>query len=226
MLPIVIAVAGIKGGTGKTMMAVNLATAAESMGIRAAVIDMDAIESAGKWAEGRSKEARPPVFAATANNLRNIIDDAGRSGAQVAIIDTPGHREDIAEAAIDVAALVLIPSRPIGSEIMALLETVHLVADARKIGAIVFTAVPFRAPELAQGRALVEGMNLPLAPVFLSDFRVYFRAFAAGRGVTEYETSGHAAGEVRALWDWIIEQIEISAEQEKAAPRRAAHRRG
>ena len=231
MLPTIIAMAGIKGGTGKTMTTVNLAVAAERQGVRTVILDLDPIEISAKWSDGRAEEW-PKVHAASNVNLDTAervrawlpakIAEAGRDGAQLVLIDTPGHAEHIVKPAIDAADLVLIPSRPLNPEILALMETVTLVATAGKIGSIVFVAVPFRAPELATARSFAESLNLPFAPAFLSDFRPYFRAFAASQGVTEYEPSGGAAAEVNALWEWITRHVEISQPKGRAAAKARA----
>ena len=51
----IVTVGNLKGGTGKTTLAVNLAAAAEGRGIRTVIIDLDPQQSAGKWADQRPK---------------------------------------------------------------------------------------------------------------------------------------------------------------------------
>jgi len=44
--------------------------------------------------------------------------------------------------------------------------------------------------------------------VEIVDRRAFARAVATGRAVTEFEGDGKAAGEIRALWAWLKEQME------------------
>jgi chromosome partitioning protein len=53
----------------------------------------------------------------------------------------------------------------------------------------------------------LNAFGLPVAPVEITDRRAFARAVASGRAVTEFETDGKAAGEIRALWSWLQEQM-------------------
>lgn len=49
--------------------------------------------------------------------------------------------------------------------------------------------------------------GLPIAPVDITDRRAFARAVASGRAVTEFDSEGKAAAEIRALWAWLKEQM-------------------
>lgn len=203
--------ASLKGGAGKTTGGLNLAVAAEGQGIPTAVIDLDPQQAAAKWGDARQPGNRPPVLSAMAARLPQAIAEAEAAGAKLVVIDTAAHSESILNPAIDVADLVLMPCRPTVIDLQHLSATAGLIAARRKLAAVVLNAAPPRAGELEQARALVERMNLPLAPVALSNLVAYARAIAAGQGVTEYEPGGKAAREVEELLGWITQHLNISS---------------
>jgi chromosome partitioning protein len=71
----------------------------------------------------------------------------------------------------------------------------------------VLSACPFRAPEIAETRTVLEGFGLPIAPVAITDRRAFARAVATGRAVTEFESKGKAAEEIRELWNWLKREL-------------------
>jgi chromosome partitioning protein len=54
---------------------------------------------------------------------------------------------------------------------------------------------------------VLEGFGIPVAPVEITDRRAFARAVATGRAVTEFDSGGKAAEEIRSLWQWIKEQL-------------------
>ncbi|KAF0142284.1 MAG: chromosome partitioning protein, partial [Rhodospirillaceae bacterium] len=48
--------------------------------------------------------------------------------------------------------------------------------------------------------------GLPVAPVEITNRRAFARAVAMGQSVTEFESHGKAAREIRTLWQWVKEQ--------------------
>ena len=100
-----------KGGTGKTTLAINLAVAAEAVGHRAVLIDLDPQASAAGWGDHRTL-ARPVVAPVPATRLDDALGTARAHGADLAIIDTAPHSESSALEAARAADLALIPLRP------------------------------------------------------------------------------------------------------------------
>ena len=211
----IVTVGNLKGGTGKTTLAVNLAAAAEGRGIRTVIIDLDPQQSAGKWADQRPKAGdgadRPAVLSGQASRLEPVFREAERFAPELVLMDTAAHEPEILKPAIDQAAVVLIPSRPAGIELQHIMETAVLVAERRKPVAVILNAVPARAHELDDARRFVEAKGIPLAPLIISDLRAYARAVTAAQGVTEQEPGGKAAEEINALLDWLIEHLQIPA---------------
>lgn len=90
---------------------------------------------------------------------------------------------------------------------MAAVEaSVRIVRAAQARSVIVLSACPPRAPEVAEAREALAAYGLPVAPVEITERRAFARAIASGRAITEFETDGKAAAEIRALWAWLQEQ--------------------
>ena len=204
----IVTIGNLKGGTGKSTFAVNLAVAAVEHGIRTVIIDLDPQQSAGKWADQRPAED-PAVLSAQANRLQPALREAERLAADLVVMDTAAHDSDILRAAIDAANVVLIPCRPSGMELQHVLETAQLVAERRKPVSVILNAVPARAHELDEASEFIERLKVPLAPLILSELRAYSRAVTAAQGVSEYEPHGKAAKEIVAVLAWLAEHMKI-----------------
>ena len=105
----VIAIIGQKGGTGKTMVAIALATQAAKAGFVVMLIDIDPQANAANWKD-RRKADDMVVEAIPAARLAQKLEAARNSGAEIVIIDSPGKNDSALIAAARAADLVLIPS--------------------------------------------------------------------------------------------------------------------
>ncbi len=124
------------------------------------------------------------------------------------IIDTAPHAAPDAARVARAADLVLIPCRPTAFDLAAAGSAVDLVRAAGVSAAFILSACPFRAPEIVETRAVLTARyGLPVAPIDVTDRRAFARAIATGRAVTEFDSHGKAAEEIRSLWRWIKEQM-------------------
>lgn len=64
-------------------------------------------------------------------------------------------------------------------------------------------ACPTRALEIEEAKTTLGEYGLAIAPIIVGERRAFSRAIATGRAVTEFDTRGKAAEEVRALWQWV-----------------------
>ena len=195
-----------KGGSGKTTLAVHTAVAAYEAGERVVIVDTDPQKSATVWGDTRSQDA-PVVATAAAANLGRVLDAARQERMTLAIIDTAPHAAPDATRIVRVVDLVVIPCRPTAFDIAAAGSAVDIVKAAGVPAVFVLSACPFRSPEIAETRVVLGEYGLPIAPVEIIDRRAFARAVATGRAVTEFESDGKAAGEIRILWKWLKEQM-------------------
>lgn len=195
-----------KGGSGKTTLAVHTAVAAYEDGERVVVIDTDPQKSATMWGETRIHDA-PIVATAAATELQRVLNAAQQERMTLAIVDTAPHAAPDATRIVRAVDLVVIPCRPTAFDIAAAGSAVDIVKAAGVPAVFVLSACPFRSPEIGETRILLADYGLPIAPIEIIDRRAFARAVATGRAVTEFESDGKAAGEIRILWNWLKEQM-------------------
>lgn len=196
-----------KGGSGKTTLAVHTAVAAAEDGERVVIVDTDPQRSATTWHEARSADV-PAVAPVAAAELDAVMAAARHDAMTLCVIDTAPHAAPDAARVVRVADFILIPCRPAAFDLAAAGSAVDLVRAGKGRAAFVLSACPFRSPEIAETRAVLEGYGLPVAPHEITDRRAFARAVASGRAVTEFDEHGKAADEIRNLWHWIKEQLQ------------------
>jgi chromosome partitioning protein len=215
-----IALIAQKGGVGKTTVAVNLAVAA---GAKAALFDLDPQESAVIWADRRKAEA-PHVEFLTERRLPDGLKAAEQQGFTLAIIDTPPAAGPQAFTAAQAADLVLIPCRPSLVDLDAIRRTAQLIKSAGITAYVVFNAAPPGATTLLEdARAIVEATGLAVAPVILRERSAYRAAWPPGKGVSETEPHGKAAGEIAELKKWVFEQLQMCTPAKVQKKKAVAH---
>lgn len=195
-----------KGGSGKTTLAVHAAVAAQESGKRVVIVDTDSQKSATTWGVARTT-ATPVVATAAATDLVRVLDAAREEQMTVAIVDTAPHAAPDAARIVGSVDLVVIPCRPSAFDIAAVSGAVDIVKAAGSRAVFVLSACPTRSPEVPETREILFSYGLPIAPVEIMERRAFARAVATGRAVTEFESNGKAANEIRMLWEWLQEQM-------------------
>lgn len=195
-----------KGGSGKTTLAVHTAVASQEDGEHVLVIDTDVQKSAATWREARAEQS-PMVAAVPVSQLHDVMNAARHEGVTCCIVDTAPHATPEAAKIATSVDLVVIPCRPTAFDLAAAGSAVEIVKAAKVRAVFVLSACPFRAPEITETRLVLEGYGFPVSPAEITERRAFARAVATGRAVTEFESEGKAAEEIRALWKWIKEQL-------------------
>ncbi|MEO7560210.1 MAG: ParA family partition ATPase [Nitrosospira sp.] len=195
-----------KGGSGKTTLAVHAAVAAYESGERVVIVDTDFQKSATTWGNARNEEM-PVVATSAAADLASVLKAAKHDKMTLVIVDTSPHAAPDAARIAQAVDLVIIPCRPTAFDLAAVGSAVEIVKAAKARGVFVLSACPFRSPEIAETRAVLGEYGLPVAPAEITDRRAFARAVASGKAVTEFESDGKAAAEIRLLWGWLKEQI-------------------
>ena len=201
----ILAVISQKGGVGKTTIATALAVAAEADGKSVALFDLDPQASACFWADRRRATGRgetPVVRDVNFNRLPHVLDAMREARADLVILDCPPQQRDIADAALSVADLVLIPTRAETLDIRAMTQTVRLSKQMDKRPSVVLTFCPPTGAELEQARDIVAQLEADLVPVALHLRKAYARAQQDGQTAQEYEPTGKAAAEIQRLYDY------------------------
>jgi chromosome partitioning protein len=204
----VIAFVTQKGGSGKSTLAINCAVAAHMSKKRVLILDLDPQQTAAAWYQDRDADA-PLLASVKSVELPDAIKKAKDAGMDFVLIDTPGRDEPIAAAAIRAADFCVIPCRPTPADMKALPPTMATVTRLEKKAAFVLTQTPARGQRHSEaGRALsIYSLLGMVCPHNIVARNAYQDAQGLGLGVTEYEPEGKAATDIRALWQWIVRQL-------------------
>lgn len=211
----IITFAAQKGGVGKTTTAVNIALAAQAVGLKVVVFDLDMQESATSWYERRA-ELMPDtdeglhVEFTTARRLPTGIASAEANGYDLVIVDTPPAAGPDAVEAVQAADLVLIPCRPSLIDLDAIKRTAQLLKTTKAKGFVLLNAAPPTAVTLIdEAQKFAETTGLAVAPAVLRERSSFRNSWPTGQGVIEYEPEGKAAAEIASLMKFISEELQI-----------------
>jgi chromosome partitioning protein len=202
--PTVVVLLGMKGGTGKSTVAIHLAVAAYQAGRRVILLDTDPQATAMAWARQR-EASEPHVVAARAYEAGKQMASNGE--CDLVVIDTPPRAEaDISRLAI-LADLIVIPLHCTMPDLVASEVAFRMAQAAERPFVVVFNAVNPRGLEIAEVREALTAQGHTVAPPMLAHRTTFARALSSGLAVTEFEEDGKAAEEIKSLWKWISKQL-------------------
>ena len=181
-----IVVSSLKGGSGKSTIAVNLAVEATGT---VAVADMDSPQgSLSHWWNARKAET--PVF----------VDSLTPSGVDYLFVDTPPQRPDT--QTIQAADLVIIPVKPSPNDLRAVGETLAVVERLEKPFCFVITMAKNRT-RIVMDALQVLAQYGRVAPVMLGDRVDFAESMIDGLAVGELSPRAKSADEITQLWTYV-----------------------
>jgi chromosome partitioning protein len=204
----VIAIVSEKGGAGKTITAVNLAVIAESYGKATVIFDTDPRANSAVWGDKRPDQI-PQVIPAQAPRLSVLLDRAREQKADLVIIDTPGNALSVAEVVCSFADLILIPCRPSPPDLVSIVPTVKVALASSKPAFVLINAAPVQGAETQEARQAMEAVGVQVCPVVIHSRKAFSSRFHEGLAALDIESKGKAAGEARALFLWVDEQLSL-----------------
>jgi chromosome partitioning protein len=140
----VITLASRKGGTGKTTLAINLATIA-NRSEHACVVDMDPQKSTEVWKRLRAQDETLPklsIGSSRPSGLPQLLQELRRRNTRWVFIDTPPNLAALVEVAVEHADLVLIPTRPDAFNVEAITSTIVLARQYKKPYVVIINEAP------------------------------------------------------------------------------------
>ena len=212
----IIAIVNLKGGVGKSTIAVNLAC--ELAGRQSVmVVDADSQATAADWAGRGDLPVRVESLPLDADTLAGAwIEKVLTLEADHVVIDCPPHIGPATLAATGIADIVLVPVTPSGADLVATDSALALVHDAqaaRKDGGPLCLLVPSKVDRrTAVGRELaasLERFEEPVGPE-ISQRTALVDAFAVGAWIGQYAPRNEARRQFRDLATavkrrWLIE---------------------
>lgn len=130
----IVTVANVKGGVGKTASAMLLAHA-----LSAGVVDTDPQGSATAWGEAAAAGGTPLAVTVTSLPTARL---AGRMPiSEHLVVDTPPGDLTITKAAIELADIVLVPTAPTALDMNRVWATLDLTTEAAKPAAVLLVKV-------------------------------------------------------------------------------------
>lgn len=130
----ILSVINEKGGSGKSTVATNLATALHRAGHRVVLVDADPQGTARDWRDASPEGADlPPVVGIDrAAILKNSL--ATLSGNDFLVIDAPAKANEMAQAIVGASHVALIVIQPSGADLWASAATVKMIHAKRDLG--------------------------------------------------------------------------------------------
>lgn len=198
-LPKVITISGMKGGTGKSTVSINLAVEfSKRYPVR--VLDLDRQKSTWIFNKVRAAHGLDVIDVIEMDDLKDF-KKAVKGFDGVLIVDVGGHDSDLTRAALKDADLIVCPVSPSEIEIYALLifNKVLKTLKGRKAHVLINRASA-RASNVSELISQVRGHaeTLSLLSSRLGDRSDFQKCFITGQGVTEMK-AGTAAGELKKL---------------------------
>lgn len=198
------AVANLKGGTGKSTIAVNLACELASEGRSVILVDADEQGTASYWI-GRGEYPITLKSVAVGENAQAWASQVAGLEADIVVIDAPPQIGETTRAIIAVADLILIPALASTADIMATgkaLALVRTTRDQRHDNRPKALLVPSRVDRRTAAGKEIEAVLLefgePVAPM-VRQRTAFVDCFSAGRWIGSYARNSDAHIDIQAL---------------------------
>jgi chromosome partitioning protein len=190
----ILAIGNIKGGVGKSTLAVNLAIVRAHSGKDVLLVDGDEQRTALTFTELRNERLGQPGYTAVSLQgpaLRTQVRQMIEKYDDI-VIDVGGRDTGSLRAALIVTDILLIPVQPRSFDIWPVDQMAELVAEAREVNEQLQAFIVLNAAD-AQGRdnedaadALSEIKGLTLLPVTIGRRKAFPNAASGGCAVIEH----------------------------------------
>ena len=210
----ILTIGNVKGGVGKTTLAVNLAIALASAKRDVLLIDGDEQGTALAFTNLRATAKGQPGYTAVALHGASIRIQVRQLAPKYSdiVIDVGGRDTGSLRAALTVTEVILIPTKPRSFDLWGVDQTADLISEAREINdplraiAVLNEADPQGKDNQAAFDALAEVPGLEIAPVMIGRRKAFPNAAASGLSVIEYHDDHKASDEMRQLVEFLSRQ--------------------
>lgn len=215
----IVVVGGIKGGSGKTTIATNLAVIRAREGAKVLLVDADEQKSASDWAQQRvvmDLECGITTIQLSGKGLYSQIQKMGADYDDV-IIDVGGRDTTSQRSALTVADLFLIPFKPRSLDIWTIGAVKTMINEIKAVNsglmciAVINQADPRGSDNDDALEILKESEEIQCFEGSIGHRKAFGNAAAEGMGVVELEIQDKkSTQEMRALYEYVFTTCFVS----------------
>jgi chromosome partitioning protein len=182
-------------------------------GRRVAIIDIDPQASLSTWFRLRSArrgKGGTPIEAVAVSGWR-VTSEVERQAREhdIVLIDSPPHAETEARIAVRAGKLVLVPVQPSPMDLWATKPILDLARAENTPVLLVLNRVPPRANLTGTVLEAFNALDVPLAEAQIGHRVALAAAINEGKGILEYQPSGAAARDIKALAEEVLRRASI-----------------
>lgn len=189
----ILTIGNVKGGVGKTTLAINIAIAHASEGVDVLLVDADEQGTALTFTELRSEQLGTSDYTAVALSgaaVRTQVRQLAGKYADI-IIDVGGRDTGSFRAALTVTERLLVPVQPRTFDVWALDQVAELVREAKEVNdfdafSMLNAADPVGHDNAEAATYLKEYPEVEYLDAVIVRRKVFPNASAQGKGVMEY----------------------------------------
>ena len=211
----IVLVGGLKGGTGKSTLATNLAALRALDGHEVLLIDADSQASAAFWAEIRDDSGIKPRVPCVQKRGRRIHDEikemSGKFGTIV--IDAGGRDNPGLRSSMLAADLLVVPTKASQYDLSSLEDLAIVIEDCLLINpslkALVVINMAHANPQVSEGEEakeyLEEVAHIDLAETVIRDRITFRKSSRTGQSIIEMKPSDpKATSEIKAFYEEVF----------------------
>lgn len=210
----IIAIAGQKGGSGKTTLSCSLAVEAMRCKRSVLLVDADPQKTATEWVSDSEKRGNPFPALAHGNEFMHEPDQLPEIAAKydLTIVDGPPRLYEVQRSIFMVSNLVIIPCAHAAQDFRALSNMFPDLAKARDIRPeLKFYVVLNRVKTSIRGQeafGALKQSGIDVLKTQIGDRLDFQDAYQAGLGVTTYSPTGKASIEIQSLYKEIMRKAQ------------------
>jgi chromosome partitioning protein len=210
----IITVGSIKGGVGKSMIAINLAVIRAKNSKKIMLVDADEQGTTGDWADHRiSLGINTPwtTIRLKGSAVRTEIKKLEKHYDDI-IIDCGGRDTASLRAALTISNIFLVPFQPKSFDIWTATKVSELVEEAKIINdklicRAFINCASSRGSDNDDAKVIIaKSANLSLLPATVGLRKVFSNATSEGLGVIEMRNDSKAISEMHMLHDAIFDK--------------------